>query len=322
MYNGDISRIQIAPISRKIVKGTDSYGNLNFNRATRSTDESSVRRSWHSRAVYGFHYSGQYYYYVDGSLCCSKRASPKKLLLFSPWTGVPFFVLFVLLSPFPLYLPRFKGVVLKRKRRVVLRISLQFLLLFFFSLTLLSPSLPPSLSLSLSLSLPDSSGVYREIQFKKECSLNFIRAPRRHKSRVPMSNIFHRRSRLGRSTAGYLHISPVPGSPKGRYSFLRENLSPSYLLYYRKNLRRQRTSTTCILIGKKARNISVRPSFRERNKNSNEKSCKRERARERERERERGIRARQRAQSSVPARRYCTLCIIHPCSSTPSMRRP
>ena len=229
-------------------------------------------------------------------------------------------MLFVLLSPFPLYLPRFKGVVLKRKRRVVLRISLQFLLLFFFSLTLLSPSLPPSLSLS--LSLPDSSGVYREIQFKKECSLNFIRAPRRHKSRVPMSNIFHRRSRLGRSTDGYLHISPVPGSPKGRYSFLRENLSPSYLLYYRKNLRRQRTSTTCILIGKKARNISVRPSFRERNKNSNEKSCKRERARERERERERGIRARQRAQSSVPARRYCTLCIIHPCSSTPSMRRP
>ena len=123
-----------------------------------------------------------------------------------------------------------------------------------------------------------------------------------------MSNIFHRRSRLGRSTDGYLHISPVPGSPKGRYSFLRENLSPSYLLYYRKNLRRQRTSTTCILIGKKARNISVRPSFRERNKNSNEKSCKRERARERERERERDSCA---ATSSVKCARTSILYPLH-----------
>ena len=137
------------------------------------------------RNVHVLHYSGQYYYYyVDGSLYCSKRVSPKGLSHLFSTTSRPFFArVCPSLSPFPLYLPRFKGVVLKRKRRVVLRISLQFLLA--------PPPLFNSLSLSLSLSLCQIPRRVPRNSIQERMFIKFYtRAPRRHKSRVPMSNIF------------------------------------------------------------------------------------------------------------------------------------
>lgn len=115
--------------------------------------------SWHSRLSTVPLFSPGYYY-VDGSLCCSNVCRQRDLS-FSSSTAVPF-----LRPPLSSLFIRLDSKVSCLKGSVELswRISLQFLLLFYLSLTL-----SPADRLS-------GAALYREIQFKKECSLNFIRA--------------------------------------------------------------------------------------------------------------------------------------------------
>ena len=205
-------------IGWKIVKETGwALGNLNFNRTTDgSTDELSACRSWRSRSPLFRPVLLLRRRLVILLKTCVTKGTASSFFHDGPSFLCP---VYPSLSPFLLYLPRFKGVVLKRKRRVVLRISLQFLL----APPPLFDSIPPSPSLSsLFLSLFSFARFPKRVlrnSIQERMFIKFYtRAPRRHKSRVPMSNGL---LDFGRSTD--ICIFRSSSSSKGRYpSFHRE----------------------------------------------------------------------------------------------------